>query len=334
MGLLAVELLGVERVHVIEREPRRAALVPAGGGAPLRGRPRCAWSKATSPMRARGRPSPTWSSGCTPAAPLPTPSSTAPSPPTRAGSTSCPAATPRAWPSRRRRRRTPMALGVPRHAEVRKRVVMSLVDAERTLRLEAAGWETTVAALVPPSVTPYNLMWRARRMREPQRMTRRPRSWRAPRAPIRGSIAPCAPSCSPSPSPSRSPPRPRSPAAARAPTTTATAAPRRRSGGAERPRHGAAVALRPPRRRRQLARRRPVLHQPGARLQRQQQGQDLQRAVQRPDAVGERHLLLLVPLPVDRPPGTCGEDATCLCNASNVCACIPVACVPPGDGGA
>ena len=37
------------------------------------------------------------------------------------------------------------ALGVPRHAEVRRRVVMSLIDAERTLRLEAAGWETTVA---------------------------------------------------------------------------------------------------------------------------------------------------------------------------------------------
>jgi hypothetical protein len=62
------------------------------------------------------------------------------------------------------------ALGVPRHAEVRRRVVMSLIDAERTLRLEAAGWETTVAALVPPTVTPHNLMWRARRMREPNRM--------------------------------------------------------------------------------------------------------------------------------------------------------------------
>jgi hypothetical protein len=47
---------------------------------------------------------------------------------------------------------------------------MSLIDAERTLRLEVAGWETTVAALVPPTVTPHNLMWRARRMREPNRM--------------------------------------------------------------------------------------------------------------------------------------------------------------------
>ncbi len=34
------------------------------------------------------------------------------------------------------------------------------------------------------------------------------------------------------------------------------------------------------------------------------------------------------------PPGTCGDNATCLCNASNACACIPTSCVPPADGGA
>src|SRR3954469_8515102 len=34
------------------------------------------------------------------------------------------------------------------------------------------------------------------------------------------------------------------------------------------------------------------------------------------------------------PPDTCGENATCLCNSSNQCACIPTRCVPPGDGGA
>jgi hypothetical protein len=34
------------------------------------------------------------------------------------------------------------------------------------------------------------------------------------------------------------------------------------------------------------------------------------------------------------PPDVCGENATCLCNASNLCACIPTKCVPPGDGGA
>lgn len=34
------------------------------------------------------------------------------------------------------------------------------------------------------------------------------------------------------------------------------------------------------------------------------------------------------------PPGTCGDNAVCLCNAMNICACIPTSCVPPGDGGA
>lgn len=61
-------------------------------------------------------------------------------------------------------------LGMARHAEVRRRLVTALVDAERTLRLEAAGWETTVAPFVAPTVTPHNLLWRARRTREPTRM--------------------------------------------------------------------------------------------------------------------------------------------------------------------
>ena len=61
-------------------------------------------------------------------------------------------------------------LGIPRHAEVHKRFVASLVDAERTLRLEAAGWETTVVPFVAPSVTPHNLLFRARRLKEPRRM--------------------------------------------------------------------------------------------------------------------------------------------------------------------
>jgi short-subunit dehydrogenase involved in D-alanine esterification of teichoic acids len=47
-----------------------------------------------------------------------------------------------------------------------------MVDAERTLRLEAAGYETEVVELVPPTVTPHNLVWRARRVGEPGRMAR------------------------------------------------------------------------------------------------------------------------------------------------------------------
>jgi hypothetical protein len=62
------------------------------------------------------------------------------------------------------------ALGVPRHAEVRRRFIQAIVDAERTLRLEAAGYETTVVAFVPPTLTPHNLLWRSRRVGETVRM--------------------------------------------------------------------------------------------------------------------------------------------------------------------
>jgi hypothetical protein len=61
-------------------------------------------------------------------------------------------------------------LGLPHHAEVRRRFIQAIVDAERTLRLEAAGYETNVVAFVSPIHTPHNLLWRARRVSEPVRM--------------------------------------------------------------------------------------------------------------------------------------------------------------------
>lgn len=64
------------------------------------------------------------------------------------------------------------ALGLPRHAEVRRRFIQAIVDAERTLRLEAAGYETVVVPFVPPTVTPHHLLWRSRRVEEPLRMQR------------------------------------------------------------------------------------------------------------------------------------------------------------------
>jgi hypothetical protein len=63
-------------------------------------------------------------------------------------------------------------LGIPRQAGVRRRFVQAIVDAERTLRLESAGWQTEVVDLCPPTVTPHNLLWRARRVGEPGRMAR------------------------------------------------------------------------------------------------------------------------------------------------------------------
>jgi hypothetical protein len=59
--------------------------------------------------------------------------------------------------------------GIPRHAPVRRRFIQAMVDAERTWRLEAAGYETEVVEFVAPSVTPHNLLWRARLVREPRR---------------------------------------------------------------------------------------------------------------------------------------------------------------------
>lgn len=61
---------------------------------------------------------------------------------------------------------------VPRQAPVRRRYVQACVDSERTLRLEAAGYHTEVVELVSPTVTPQNLLWRARRVCEPVRMAK------------------------------------------------------------------------------------------------------------------------------------------------------------------
>jgi len=62
------------------------------------------------------------------------------------------------------------ALGVPEHGVVRQMFAESFVAAERTLRLEAAGYETEVASFVAPTVTPHHLLWRSRRVCEPNRM--------------------------------------------------------------------------------------------------------------------------------------------------------------------
>jgi hypothetical protein len=61
------------------------------------------------------------------------------------------------------------ALGIP-DGEVRKRFVQSFVDSERVLRLEAAGYETESVAFVAPTVSPHNLLLRARRLMNEKRM--------------------------------------------------------------------------------------------------------------------------------------------------------------------
>ena len=59
--------------------------------------------------------------------------------------------------------------GIPRHAPVQRRFLQAFVDADRTLRLEAAGYETEVVEFCAPTVTPHNLLWRSRRVGEPTR---------------------------------------------------------------------------------------------------------------------------------------------------------------------
>lgn len=63
-------------------------------------------------------------------------------------------------------------LPLPPHAFVGRRVAQSFIDAERTLRLEAAGYETEVVEVFPQTLSPHNALWRARRVKEPVRMRR------------------------------------------------------------------------------------------------------------------------------------------------------------------
>jgi threonine dehydrogenase-like Zn-dependent dehydrogenase len=55
---------------------------------------------------------------------------------------------------------------------LRASLARTLTDTERTLRLEAAGYETTIIDAIPATVTPFGRLWRARRVNEPVRMAR------------------------------------------------------------------------------------------------------------------------------------------------------------------
>ena len=59
---------------------------------------------------------------------------------------------------------------LPRQGLVGRRFAQALIDAERTLRLEERGYDVDVVEFVGPTVTPHNLLWRARRSGEPRRM--------------------------------------------------------------------------------------------------------------------------------------------------------------------
>jgi hypothetical protein len=173
VGLLAAELVGVERLVVIERDPGRAAYVREAAER------RVSANGATTKVEVRegdvGDPA-LWPEEPDLVVAL------------HACGVASDAVLERAvavrtrWPLlvpccyARDVAATPVAetwaarLGADAHGEVRRRLVTALVDAERTLRLEAAGYETRVVSFVPPTVTPHHLLWRARRVGEPKRM--------------------------------------------------------------------------------------------------------------------------------------------------------------------
>lgn len=64
------------------------------------------------------------------------------------------------------------ALGITRQSPVRRRFLESVIASRRTLQLEALGYQTEVVEFCPASITPQNLLWRARRTANPARMRR------------------------------------------------------------------------------------------------------------------------------------------------------------------
>ncbi|AKU94552.1 hypothetical protein AKJ09_01216 [Labilithrix luteola] len=62
------------------------------------------------------------------------------------------------------------AMGVVTDDLLRRRMAVSLVDAERKLRLEAAGYETELDEFTGATVTPHNLLFTARRTCSDKRM--------------------------------------------------------------------------------------------------------------------------------------------------------------------
>lgn len=64
------------------------------------------------------------------------------------------------------------SLALPDAAPIARRMVHAIVDGERILRLESAGYQTDALEFVPARVTPYNVLLRARRVDEPIRKAR------------------------------------------------------------------------------------------------------------------------------------------------------------------
>ncbi len=169
LGLLAVELLGFEHLVVIERDEKRLADVKHAMGKLTRAAKielhhgdvaeAAFWPKGPAIVTALH--------ACGPASDAVLDAAVSCEAKWLLLVPCCYGATIPSWAIGKRRADE---LGMPAHSEVQKRFMQSFVDGERTLRLEAAGWETTVVPFVAPTVTPHNLLFRARRLKEPKRM--------------------------------------------------------------------------------------------------------------------------------------------------------------------
>jgi hypothetical protein len=177
VGLLAAALLGAERVHVIERAPDRAAACAAAltrlgtlpGADPAR-RPQVdiVVGDVADPAHWPARPDVVAAlHACGRASDLILDAAVAAQARWIFLVPCCYAAS---VPFSAVAEAAAVRMHLPKQAAVRRRFITALIDAERTLRLEAGGYEVTVGELVPPTVTPHNLLWRCRRIAEPRRM--------------------------------------------------------------------------------------------------------------------------------------------------------------------
>jgi len=162
VGLLAAKLLGVRRVVTLERDPERVALVRRLA----RGIPEADFDVREGGVEDR----PLWPASpdvvaalhaCGPASDAVLEAAIAQRAKWLLLVPCCYADT---VPFAARARALADEVGVPRQSGVRRRFVESVIDSQRTLRLEAAGYEVKVSAFVSPTITPHNLLWRARRI--------------------------------------------------------------------------------------------------------------------------------------------------------------------------
>jgi hypothetical protein len=175
VGLVAAELFPIARLTVIERDPARVAACRAAAGRLSR------QSTAVEVREADVGDPAAWPEGphapdavvalhaCGPAADLAIDGAI------RCGARQvlvAPCCYGDAVPFRARAGAIAAAMGFADDDLLHRRAAASLVDEERKLRLEAAGFETRVEEFVAPTVSPHNLVFRGRRTSSEVRMAR------------------------------------------------------------------------------------------------------------------------------------------------------------------